>query len=90
MATYVDFFPSQTSVFSFSPTLDGVSYSATVTWNAFGNRYYLNIFDSFGARILTIPLISSPASYDINLVDGYFTASKLVYRGANNRFEITP
>ena len=29
-------------------------------------------------------------SYDINMAAGYFSASTLVWRAANNRFEVTP
>lgn len=62
MTTIVPFNPQPTAVFRFSPVLDGVTYSATVTWNIYGQRYYLNIYTVDGTLKLSIPLIASPNS----------------------------
>lgn len=90
MTTFVDFKPSLQGPFQFQPTLDGAVYNVIVTWNIFGRRYYVNLYDLSGSLIVSIPLIGSPPDYDINIVKGYFTTSALVYREANKQFEITP
>lgn len=77
------------SNFEFLATLDRNTYNVIVTWSIYGERYYVNIFDTNNNRILTIPLIGSPNDYDISLVAGYFT-STLVYREKSRQFEITP
>lgn len=60
MATIIQFNPQPVSIFQFSPVLDGVTYSATVTWNLYGQRYYLNIYTVDGVLQLSVPLIGSP------------------------------
>ncbi len=60
MTTYVLFQPSITAPFQFSPTLDGVQYSAVVTWGLAGQRWYINLYDQTGNRIFTLPVIGSP------------------------------
>jgi hypothetical protein len=89
MTTYIDFAPSTTSNFQFNATLDGQTYTVTVTWNVFGARYYVNITQVDGTLVLAIPLIESPDSYDISMVAGYF-ASTLVYRESTGQFEVNP
>ena len=59
MSTLVDFQPSTTAPFSFGLTLNGASYVATITWNIFGQRYYLNLTDPNGVLILCRPLTAS-------------------------------
>lgn len=88
MATF-DFTPSQQVPFQFQPTLDGQTYTLIVTWNLFGRRYYVNVYTLDGVLIEAIPLIGSPPGYDISLSAGYF-ASTLVYRAANQQFEVNP
>ena len=60
MTTYTDFQPSTQQVFSFSPTLDGAQYNCTLTWNLFGQRYYINCSDLSNNLIFSLPLIGSP------------------------------
>jgi hypothetical protein len=52
VSTLVQFQPSTVAPFTFQPTLSGAVYSAVVTWNAFGERYYLNLYDLSGNLIL--------------------------------------
>ena len=87
--TVIPFLPSATQPFEFQPTLDGLQYTAFVTWNIFGRRYYLNIFQLDGTRVLTTALVGSPNDADINLVGGYFD-SVLVFRAQSNQFEVSP
>ena len=90
MTTLVTFNPSATANFQFSPTLDGVSYVAVCTWNAYAPRYYISIYDTARTLIMSRPIVGSPDDYDINMLFGYFTTSKMVYRVSSNQFEITP
>lgn len=89
MSTIIPFAPSRLAAFQFSPTLDGETYTAIVTWNLFGQRYYINIYALDGTLIVCFPLIGSPLGYDISLVAGYF-ASTLVYRKPTGVFEVSP
>ena len=87
--TTFPFIPSSTTPFEFQPTLDGLQYTAFVKWNVFGRRYYLELYQLDGTRVLTIALIGSPNDADINLVGGYFD-SVLVYRTSSQQFEVSP
>jgi hypothetical protein len=90
MTTFIQFNPQQNQNFQFNPTLDGVPYVAVVTWNIYGMRYYISVYDISRNLISYIPLVGSPDNYDINLMFGYFTSSTLVYRVSSNNFEISP
>jgi len=50
MTTYL-FAPSPTAPFQFQPTLDGEVYHVVVTWNLFGQRYYVNVMTTSGALV---------------------------------------
>ena len=90
MTTFTQFTPSANTNFSWTPTLDGQQYSAVIVWSLFGQRWVLNIYSLSGALVLMKPLTGSPDNYDINLVQGYFAASSLVYRVSRNSIEVTP
>lgn len=81
------FAPSPSGPFTFTPTLDGTQYTAIVTWNVFGQRYYVNIYTLQGVRICTVPMIGSPNDVNLNIVKGYFT-TELVYRADLQQFEV--
>lgn len=89
MTTYTNFTPSPTQNFSFNPTLDGNAYTAIVTWNVFGQRYYLNIYTTQGALIICTAIVGSPDDYSINLAAGLFTSS-LLFRESSGQFEVSP
>lgn len=89
MTTFTNFAPSPQTPFQFQPTLDGQAYTVVVTWNLFGQRYYVNIYDLGGVLVVCLPLIGSPVGYDISMTGGYF-ASTLVYRVRNRQFEVSP
>jgi hypothetical protein len=59
VSTQVVFTPSTTQAFSFSPVINGVTYSATVTWNIYSQRYYLNLSTTAGVLVLSVPVIGS-------------------------------
>ena len=89
MTTVVSFAPSPQAPFQFEAVLDGTTYTVIVTWNVSGQRYYINVYALDQTWIFTLPLIGSPQDYDISMTAGYF-ASALVYRAANQQFEVTP
>lgn len=59
MTTYTPFLPTATAAFQFQPTLDGAPYTLIVTWGLAGQRWYVNLYDQNGVRIVTLPLIAS-------------------------------
>lgn len=78
MTTY-PFTGDETTAINFTPTLDGTVYNANVTWNIAGQRWYITITSSDGVRMITRPLIESPAKRDLNLLFGVFTTT-LIWR----------
>jgi len=88
MATIVQFNPSTTANFQFNATLDNVNYNIVITYIAYRENYYFNIYDANRNRVVSRPLIGSPLNYDINLVEGYFKTNKLVFREPTQQFEI--
>jgi len=90
MATLTQFTPTVNQNFSFQPTLDGQQYTVLVNWSLFGRRWIVNIYNLQNALIVSKPLTGSPLDYDINLIEGYFTTSTMVYRVSTNNFEINP
>lgn len=90
MATLTQFVPAVNQNFSWQPTLDGAQYTAVVSWSLFGKRWILNIYTLQGVLVVQKPLRGSPVDYDVNLIQGYFTESTLVYRTGTNNFEVSP
>lgn len=88
MATF-PFTPSSTQPFEFQPILDGVQYVALIKWNLFGRRYYLELYQVDGTRVITTAVVGSPLDYDISLVGGLFE-STLVFREQSQQFEVSP
>ena len=89
MANLIPFTPSKSETFTFQPILDGTVYACSVTWNLFGQRWYVNCYDTSGGWIFTVPLIGSTNEYDISITAGYF-ASTMIYRVSSNTIEISP
>jgi len=90
VTVYTQFTPVVNRNFSFNPTLDREQYNAVITWSLFGLRWILNVYNLQNQLILQKPLRASPEDYDINLVEGYFATSTLVYRESTNNFEVSP
>lgn len=84
---YVQFAPSTSSNFQFQATFDGDVYTIIVTWNLFGQRYYVNIYTVNGDLVAALPLIGSPADMNISITAGYFT-TQLIYRAGSGNFEV--
>lgn len=57
--TVYPFQPNAAQNLVFNPVLDGVTYTATVTWNVFGQRWYLNLTDVNGNLVLCTAVVSS-------------------------------
>lgn len=89
--TYVRFTPSSTSSppFQFNATLDSDQYTITCTWNVYGERWYINAYDTGGNRVRTEPMIASPDSGDILLLPGIISDSTLIFRDSSQNFEVT-
>ena len=81
------FTPAPSIPFHFNPTLDNNAYNVVCTWNLFGQRWYINIYDLTGNLILSRPMTGSPNGYNISLTAGYFY-TQLVYRTSSNQFEV--
>jgi hypothetical protein len=66
VTTIYPFTPTSTTNFSFMPTLNGTVYSVVVTWNYFGQRYYINVSDLAGDLICSVPMVGSPTGAQIS------------------------
>lgn len=60
--SYYPLLPSNNIVPSYQMTFDGATYLVTVTWNLFGQRYYINCFDDGGNRVFTVPIVETDTS----------------------------
>lgn len=63
MSTFVPFTPGTVIAFSFSLTLGGVPYIATIPWSQYAQRYYLQLADQSGNIILYRGLVASGPRY---------------------------
>jgi hypothetical protein len=86
MTTFTDFVPSRVAAFQFQPTLDGEPYTVVVTWNLFGQRFYVNVTALDGTLVCARPLIGSPTGIAIETlsfdeVTGLVTATTSVPHG---------
>lgn len=77
MTIYFPFTPSNVAAPTFMPTLDGDPYTIQVSFQLFGQRYYLNCYDLSGNRIFTRPMVESEAGKIINAIS-WNVASGLV------------
>lgn len=96
MTTYTLFQPTSVAKFTFSPTLNNITYTIQIPWSIAGQRWYFNLLDFANNTVIYAALISSPNDYDINLIAGYsdtsgspFT-STLIFRDETQQFEVTP
>jgi len=89
--TYLPFVPLATGNFTFPATLNGAGYNCVVTWNYYGQRYYLNVYDANGALLVCCAMVASPDDQDINLVAGYVPqgAGSIVYRESSQNIELS-
>lgn len=92
MTTLVPFLPNNLATPPFRTifSLDGSSVVGTVTWNIFGQRWYLSLTDQSGNNLWTGAMVGSPLTADIPLAPGVFQTSSILYRADTGNFEITP
>jgi hypothetical protein len=90
LTVYVHLDPPPGYGFSFQATLDGGTYRMLVTWNVFGQRWYLTCLTANDQLVFHQPVISSPDTGNINLLAGYFLTTTMVFRDTGHNFEINP
>ena len=88
MITLFPFTRNLSQTFTFNPVLDGKTYFATVKWNIYGQRYFIQLVDTNGNTVLALPVIGSPDNRSISITAGYFT-SELIFRTSQMRFEVS-
>lgn len=66
-STFVAFVPSALGPFSFSPVIAGVTYNAEIDYNAFGQRFYLNLTTLTSAPVLYTALVETGPSFQAAL-----------------------
>ena len=86
MQQIIPFVPSFDKPFQFDAILDGITYQATIT--QVQGRMWMELAEYGQEPLFRKPVMRSPDSADINLVDGYGIASIFIYREASNCFEI--
>ncbi len=72
----------------FTPMLDGEVCNCQIKWNIASQRWYINVTDNSGNRLLTTPMIESPIGYDINMLVGAFNITRMVWRSAIGQIEV--
>ena len=92
MTAVVHYVQQPTQIFQFNVGLADLygnvqSYNLAVTWNLYGQRYYLSCFTQQNALVFSVPLMNSPPDYSINLTAGYFS-TPVVFRESTQNFEI--
>lgn len=65
MTTYTAFAPSPTAPQIFNPVLDGQVYAATVLWNLYEQRWYLQLADLSGNLIFCQPVVGTAAAQPV-------------------------
>lgn len=75
--TSFGFQPSTTAPFQFQPTLDGALYLATVLWNTYGQRWYLQLTDGAGNMVFFQPLVPSQVGVQVASASWDFNAQRV-------------
>lgn len=76
--TTTAFTPTPLAPFQWQPTLDGSQYNATVTWNIYGQRWYLNLTQPNGTLVVAEALVDTAPAVPlltIAWVNGTVTAT---------------
>lgn len=63
--TIYPFVPPPLEAFRFTPTLDGQTYSITVVWSLFGRRWYFDLLNLNGRRVVAKAVIGSDLAVPI-------------------------
>lgn len=73
---------------AFTPVLDSTVYNCQIKWNIAAQRWYLLITDNSGNTVLNTALVGSESSGGINLINGVFTSTTLIWREKNGQIEV--
>jgi hypothetical protein len=65
MTAYYPFVPSNVKAPSFLPTLDGESYTITISWNVSAQRYYVKCTSFNNNLIFMVPLVDTLMGMEI-------------------------
>lgn len=76
------------SSMTFSPILDGNVYTCQMKWNIAAQRWYLQITDSSDNTVMNTAVVGSTTSGCINLIEGVFTATTMIWREKNGQIEV--
>lgn len=87
--TIIPFNPSINANFQFQATLDEDVYNVICTFNAYGQRYYVNVYDLAQNLVFSRPAVASPDTFNISLTIGFFT-TVMIYRESLTAFIIDP
>lgn len=92
MTTLVQFLPNGQASPPFRTifTLDGASVIGSVTWNIFGQRWYLSLTDQSGNNLWMGAMVGSPNGANIYLAPDVFQTSTILFRADTGNFEVTP
>lgn len=66
--TTFPFSPSTQQNQTFNPVLGNNTYTAVITWNFFGQRWYLNLYDSNGNLIISTAVVGSQDPQEISSI----------------------
>ncbi len=86
MTTYIQFTPQPDRPFTFTAKVGSETLFASVPFNLYSNRYYVQLKDGKNQIVCFVPLIESPDGFDINLALPY-SPGKLIYRASTRQFE---
>jgi hypothetical protein len=68
LTTFVPFSQPAAGNFQFNATLNGAQYRCVVTWNVFGQRYYLNVYGLDGTLMVSEGMSGSPTGFQIEAI----------------------
>lgn len=90
MTAIIPFTPTSAGPQQFGATLDGTNYICTVTWNVSRQGWYLNVYTTTNALVVSRALIASPPNAGVNLLFGYFQISTMVFDDTTQAFWVWP
>lgn len=90
MAQIINFTGNERESVSFSSKLDGSSYQCQIKYNFVGERWYFCVKNQSGNILLNIALVGSVEGKEINLLQGVFSRSSIVWYQKNGQIEVNP
>ena len=74
---------------TFAPILDGTVYTCQMKWNIAAQRWYLLITNSAGNPVLNTAVVGSTSAGGINLLNGVFISTNMIWRENNGKIAVT-